>query len=158
MLAPDAAERAISRLMLDYTQCIDDGVYERWPELFTEKCLYQVICAEDHALGRPIGFWFCDNRDMLIDRVRSIRSVNVFEPHRYRHVIGPSALEPIGPDDYRGRTSYMVARIMPEGATDLFSTGSYEDEIVVEADRARFRKRIVVCDSRRISNLLALPI
>src|SRR5450432_2386467 len=124
MLAPDEAERAILRLMLDYTQCIDDGEYERWPELFTEKCLYQVICAEDHALGRPIGFWFCDNRDMMIDRVRSLRSVNVFEPHRYRHVIGPTG--PVRGDDgvWRARTSYLLARIMQDGATDLFSTGS----------------------------------
>jgi anthranilate 1,2-dioxygenase small subunit len=158
MLAPDEAERAILRLMLDYTQCIDDGEYERWPELFTEKCLYQVICAEDHALGRPIGFWFCDNRDMLIDRVRSLRSVNVFEPHRYRHVVGPSALERVGAGFYHARTSYMVARIMQDGATDLFSTGSYEDKILFEGDRPRFRERIVVCDSRRISNLLVLPL
>lgn len=151
-------ERAIAKLMLDYVQAIDDARYEDWPPLFTEQCLYQVICAEDHVLGRPIGFWFCDNRDMLIDRVRSIRSVNVFEPHRYRHVIGPSAVESAGPGLYRARTSYMVARIMQDGATDLFSTGSFEDEILFEGGAPRFRKRIVVCDSRRISNLLALPI
>jgi anthranilate 1,2-dioxygenase small subunit len=153
-----AAERAIAKLMLDYVQCIDDAEYERWPELFTETGFYQVICAEDHALGRPIGFLFCDNRDMMIDRVRSLRSVNVFEPHRYRHVIGPSGL--VRGDDgvWRARTSYLLARIMQDGATDLFSTGSYEDEIVIEGGVPRFRKRIVVCDSRRISNLLALPI
>ncbi len=158
MIDDAQAERAIAQLMLDYVQCIDDAHYERWPELFTETCLYQVIAAEDHALGRPIGFWFCDNRDMLIDRVRSLRSVNVFEPHRYRHVIGPSALERAGAESYRARTSYMVARIMQDGATDLFSTGSFEDEIVFEADRPRFKKRVVVCDSHRISNLLVIPI
>ena len=158
MTDPVSEERAIAALMLGYVQCIDDADYERWPALFTEKCLYQVISAEDHALGRPIGFWFCDNRDMLIDRIRSLRSVNVFEPHRYRHVIGPSALERVGAGHYRARTSYLCARIMQDGATDLFSTGSFEDEIVFEPDRPRFRKRVVVCDSRRISNLLVIPI
>ncbi|MBV8168649.1 MAG: terephthalate 1,2-dioxygenase, partial [Alphaproteobacteria bacterium] len=92
------------------------------------------------------------------DRIRSLRSVNVCEPHRYRHVIGPSALERLGPGHYRARTSYLCARIMQDGATDLFSTGSYEDEIVFEGDTPRFKRRIVVCDSRRISNLLAIPL
>jgi anthranilate 1,2-dioxygenase small subunit len=155
---PVPEERAIAALMLAYVQCIDDAAYERWPELFIETGVYQVISAEEHALGRPIGFWFCDNRDMLIDRVRSLRTVNVFEPHRYRHVIGPSALQRLGPGHYTARTSYMVARIMQDGATDLFSTGSYEDEIVFEGEAPRFKRRIVVCDSRRISNLLALPL
>jgi anthranilate 1,2-dioxygenase small subunit len=151
------AERAIAELFDAYNECIDHEEYERWPELFLAKCVYQIISAEDLAAGRPSGFVYCDSRDMLLDRVRTMRTVNVYEPHRYRHLTGRSAVTSEA-GYYRVRTSYMVARISMEGDTDLFSTGEYRDEVVVESNRALFRKRIVVCDSRRISNLLALPI
>jgi anthranilate 1,2-dioxygenase small subunit len=147
----------IDALIDAYNDCIDQEEYERWPELFTEKCLYQVISREDFLAGRRSGFVYCDSKGMLLDRVRTLRSVNLYEPHRYRHMTGRSTLAQ-GDGCTSARTSYMVARISQEGDTDLFSTGEYRDEIVVEAGRALFRKRIVVCDSRRISNLLALPL
>src|SRR5688572_2188716 len=87
-----AVRDAISRLQMDYVHAIDNNELERWPQLFTENCLYQIIPRADHEQGRPIGVWFCDNRGMLQDRVSSIREVNVYEPHVYRHVIGPTEI------------------------------------------------------------------
>ncbi len=30
---------------------------------------------------------------MLIDRVMALRRANIFEPHRYRHIVGPIRID-----------------------------------------------------------------
>lgn len=153
-----AVRDAISRLQMDYVHAIDNNELERWPQLFTENCLYQIIPRADHEQGRPIGIWFCDNRGMLQDRVSSIREVNVYEPHVYRHVIGPTEIVGMADGAYRAQTSYIVVRTMHDGEMNLFSAGRYVDEIVIEGAAARFRKRIVVPDSWRFDTLVAIPL
>ena len=155
---PAAAREAIARLMMEYVHAIDNNELERWPRFFTEKCLYQIISRADHELGRPIGAWFCDSRGMLEDRVSSIREVNVFEPHVYRHVIGPTEVLDAGNGAYATQTSYIVVRTMHDGEMTLFSAGRYVDEITVEDGTARLRKRVVVTDSWRYDTLIAIPI
>jgi anthranilate 1,2-dioxygenase small subunit len=58
----------------------------------------------------------------------------------------------------RSETSFMVARIMRDGATTLFATGRYCDVYAVEEGGVKLRERIVACDSSRIDTLLALPL
>jgi anthranilate 1,2-dioxygenase small subunit len=155
---PAAVRDAIARLQMEYVHAIDNDELERWPQLFIEKCLYQIIPRADHEQGRRIGIWFCDNRAMLEDRVSSIREVNVYEPHVYRHVIGPTEI--LGHQDgaWSAQTSYLVVRTMYDGEMTLFSAGRYVDEIVMDGGAARFVKRVVVPDSWRFDTLVAIPI
>jgi len=153
-----AVRDAIARLQMEYVHAIDGNALERWPQFFTEKCLYQIIPRADHELGRPIGVWFCDNRGMLEDRVSSMREVNVYQPHVYRHVIGPTEILDQKDGAWSAQTSYIVVRTMQDGEMNLFSAGRYLDEIVVESGAARFRKRIVVPDSWRFDTLVVIPI
>jgi anthranilate 1,2-dioxygenase small subunit len=155
---PAAARDAIARLQMEYVHAIDGAEFERWPALFTEKCVYQIIPRAEHEQGRLIGVWYCDNRAMLEDRVSSIREVNVFEPHVYRHVIGPTEILGHQAGTWRAQTSYIVVRTMHDGEMCLFSAGRYVDEIVLEDGTARFAKRIVVPDSWRFDTLVAIPI
>ena len=149
---------AIARLMMEYVHAIDNDELERWPQFFTEQCLYQIISRPEHELGRLIGVWYCDTRAMLEDRMGSIREVNIFEPHVYRHVIGPTEALDFRDGAYLAQTSYIVVRTMHDGEMLLFSAGRYLDEIVVEGGTARFRKRVVVTDSSRYDTLVAIPI
>ena len=41
---------------------------------------------------------------------------------------------------------------------DLFATGKYLDEIVLETAVAKFRERIVVLDSRNVDILMVVPL
>lgn len=152
------ARDAIERLMMEYVHAIDNNELERWPQLFTEKCLYQIIPRIEHEQGRRIGIWFCDNRAMLEDRVSSIREVNVYEPHVYRHVIGPTEILDHKDDAWSAQTNYIVVRTMHDGEIQLFSAGRYVDEIVMEGGAARFSKRVVVPDSWRFDTLVVIPI
>ena len=157
-----AARDAIARLMMQYVHAIDNDELERWPHFFTEQCVYRIVSRTDHDLKRPIGVWSCDNRAMLEDRVSAMRDVNVFEPHVYRHVIGPTEILAVVDDahgrHYRAQTSFIVVRTMQDGEMSVFSAGRYLDEIVVDGNAALLGKRVVITDSARYDTLVVIPL
>jgi anthranilate 1,2-dioxygenase small subunit len=157
VITADIVQR-VEQLQMDYANCIDEERYQEWPEFFTEKCLYRIISRDNHRKGMTFGFMFCDSRGMVRDRIASMKSANIYEPHTYRHVLSRSAVTDGGDGTLVVKTSYMIARIMHDGAHELFSTGSYEDRIVNEDGKLRFKERIVVTDSSRIDALLVIPI
>jgi anthranilate 1,2-dioxygenase small subunit len=158
MQVPAAANAAIARLMMQYVHAIDNDELERWPQFFTSDATYQIVPRTAFDQGHRAGIWYCDNRDMLIDRVNSIREVNVFEPQVYRHVIGPTEILSDTGGVYHAQTGYIVVRTMHGGEMTVFSAGRYIDEIVIEKDTALLKKRIVVTDSARFDTLVVIPI
>lgn len=86
-----------------------------------------------------------------------LRTANIYEPHRYRHLLGrPAIAESDGL--MQVRTGFAVYRIAQDGETMLFATGDYRDEIVKMGEELLFRRRDVVLDSSRIDVLLVLPL
>ncbi|MGV3570102.1 MAG: aromatic-ring-hydroxylating dioxygenase subunit beta [Ramlibacter sp.] len=156
-ITPELALR-VETLLAAYADCIDDERYAEWPSFFTEKCLYKIISRDNHRRKLPFGLMYCDNRNMLRDRITSMKSANVFEPHTYRHALGRSVLSTDADGTIQARTSYIVARIMHDGQTDLFSTGCYEDRIVESDGRLLFQQRVVVTDSTSTDALLVVPL
>jgi anthranilate 1,2-dioxygenase small subunit len=148
----------ISRAQADYARCIDNGKLERWPDFFEERCLYKITSAENYDQGLEAGMVYANSRGMLVDRVSSLREANIYERHTYRHIlVQPSILSEEGPQ-VRTETSFLVARIMRGGQTDIFATGRYLDLYRMRGEDAKLAERIVVCDSSRIDTLLALPL
>jgi anthranilate 1,2-dioxygenase small subunit len=153
------AQACISRLNAHYCSAIDNGDLERWPTFFADDCTYRILTRADFDAGRDFGIWFCNTRGMLLDRVSSIQSVNVFEPHVYRHVISPTEIVGVDTDGtIRCETSYMVVRTGYEGSMVVFSAGRYVDAVSIEGDAALLRERTVVTDSCRYDTLVALPL
>jgi anthranilate 1,2-dioxygenase small subunit len=154
---PDLVQR-VEQLQMDYANCIDEERYLEWPEFFTEQCLYRIISRDNHRKGMTFGFIFCDSRHMVRDRIASMKNANIFEPHTYRHILSRSSVSDGGDGTLIAKTSYIVARIMHDGAHELFSTGTYQDRIVNENGNLLFKERIVVTDSGRIDALLVIPL
>ena len=148
----------VQDLMARYAAALDAGRYEAWPGFFTEDARYKIISAENFERDLPLGVIDCDSRAMLEDRVMALREANIYEDHRYRHVIAPPVILSHENDMFSAATSYHVARIMREGETDMFSTGRYLDRIVERDGALLFAERLVVFDSRRIDTLLVFPI
>ena len=148
----------VADLLSQYAHVVDSGRYEEWPELFTEPCLYRIRTRDNHDRGLPASIIFCDSRAMLEDRVVSIRTANVFEPHRYRHHLSCLQLVAESPEHWELRSNFLVTRTMPNGTMSMFSSGEYLDEIIRENGSCRFRKRLVICDHSVITNLIALPL
>ncbi len=157
---PNAAvEREIAHLFAAYVHCIDDGRYEEWPSFFVEQCTYRVTSRRDHEDGLPMGLIDCESRAMLADRVMSLRRANVYEPHRYRHTLGPSVYLPSEePGTLHVRTGFTVFRTMDSGVAGFFVSGVYDDRIVRDDGRLHFRSRLVVLDSSRVDTLIVIPI
>ena len=148
---------AIENLLADYAEAIDDGLIERWPGFFTGNGVYQIITRESHDAGLPIGILYCDSRGMMEDRVRALRTANIYEPHAYRHLLGRPHIDRQG-DSFDVRSNFCVFRIAQDGDTVTFATGRYLDRIVDDGGILRLSMRRVVLDSRRVDILLVLPL
>jgi len=150
--------RRIEELLTRYIRVIDDESWEEWPELFTESCLYKIVTRENFSQGLPLSVMECHSRGMLQDRVTGLRTINVYEPHRYLHQISGLAIESVDGEIAQCRSNYLVVRTMLDGAMSIFSAGVYLDKIVLSPTGARFGERVVVADSRRIETLLVFPL
>ena len=79
----------------DYAHVIDDDYLEEWPKFFAQDCIYQITTKENYQSNLPVGIMYCEGRGMLNDRVKALRTANIFEPHSYCHILGGSRLEKI---------------------------------------------------------------
>lgn len=148
----------LTALLAEYAHCIDDDRIEEWPLLFTDPCLYKITTRDNYSRGFPACIMLCDSRGMLMDRVVSVRTANAFEPHRYRHIVSCIQVTESGEDEWRLRSNYLVTRTMADGTMVVFSTGEYQDKIVLDDGEPRFNERVVICDHGMINNLIALPL
>lgn len=141
-----------------YAQAIDSDQLERWPDFFTERCHYRITHVENEREGLPAGIVYADSRAMLEDRIAALREANIYERQRYRHLLGMPLVDEAAAHGVRARTPFLVARIMHTGQTDLFATGEYRDQFVLEGGQLLLARRVVVCDSTTTDTLLALPL
>ena len=148
----------VNELIAAYVDCIDDDRLEEWPDFFVEDCRYLITSRESHAAGLRHGVIYCASRGMLVDRVMAMRRANIFEPHRYRHIIGPTRIDRVEGGVAEARTNFLAVRIMHNGESQLFATGRYLDHIDVAQAPHRFIERLVVLDSQKIDTLLVIPL
>jgi 3-phenylpropionate/cinnamic acid dioxygenase small subunit len=150
---------ALIHLNAEYAAAIDDDRLEDWPEFFVDDCFYRITTSDNFQRGLAGGLIYVDSRNMLRDRVLSLRKANIYEAQRYRHIIGlPRITATDDNGNMRVDTGFAVMRIVRRGATDVFATGRYLDEVVVHDGKALLKSREVVCDSSRVDTLLALPL
>jgi anthranilate 1,2-dioxygenase small subunit len=148
----------INHVQSAYARCIDNGDLEAWPDFFDDDCTYKITTADNYSQGLEAGVIFANSKGMLRDRVASLREANIYERHTYRHFFGQPWILSEETDAVRSETSFMVARIMRDGTTDVYATGRYIDLYRLNGGALRLRERIVVCDSSRFDTLLALPL
>jgi anthranilate 1,2-dioxygenase small subunit len=154
-----AAERdAVLALLADYGWLIDEGRFDEWLDLFAEDCVYKVVPRENLAAGLPGCLILCESKDMLRDRVTSLREANKYNIHVPRHVIGLPRVTRVGADLLAVEAAYTVFQSDQDGESRLFSVGSYLDRIRLAGGVARFREKIVVVDTFAIPSLLATPL
>ena len=141
-------------LMAEYGMALDEDRLEDWVELFDEQCDYRVVTRENVEQGLPNVLMWCDNKNMLRDRVESYREVNEYNLHYDRHVIGP--LRMLGEGKFEA--SYSLFQTDLEGNSRLFSVGRYRVEALMKDGAARIKSMLVVADTGTIPSLLATPI
>jgi 3-phenylpropionate/cinnamic acid dioxygenase small subunit len=153
-----AVRLGVHELLAAYIDCIDDDRLEEWPDFFAESCRYLITSRADHAAGLRHGVVYAASRGMLVDRVLALRKANIYEPHRYRHVIGPIRIRSLEDRVASVQSNFLAVRIMHDGEMTLFATGRYLDRIDVSSEPFRFIERVVVLDSHKIDTLLVIPL
>ena len=146
-------------LNADYGAALDDDRLEDWPSFFTEDCFYRITTLQNHQRKLEAGLVYADSRQMLVDRVLSLRKANVYEAQRYRHLLGLPRVVQQDDGTARVETGFAVLRIMRTGETSIFASGRYLDVVERSGDGTlQLKVRDVVCDSNRIDTLLAIPL
>ena len=157
-LAQVTQRMQIDALYADYAHCLDNDELEAWPEFFTEDCHYRITSAENFEAGMPIGIVYATSKAMLVDRVMALRKANIYEPQRYRHMIGAIQVGAAEQGVVSVVANLLVVRTMQDGAMMLFAAGRYVDRLVRQGEAWRFARKDVVLDSRQIDTLLAIPL
>ena len=145
-------------LMAEYGMALDEDRLEDWVELFDEACDYRVVTRENVEQNLPNVLIWCDNKNMLRDRVESYRNVNLYNPHYDRHVIGPLRIVGEKGNVWSFDASYSLFQTDLEGNTRIFSVGRYRVEARLAGDAAKLKSVMVIADTGTVPSLLATPI
>lgn len=150
--------RIVETLNDRYARVLDDAQYERWPELFTEPCLYKILPRESVEQGLLASLLFFDNQAMLRDRVLCVREVSIYSPHSTRHFLGRPFAELRDDGAIAARTNVMVVHSDGSGRASIFAVGEYQDIIVRQGDDWLFCEKVIVLDSFMVPSHLAEPL
>lgn len=153
-----AVRLGIHELIAAYAECIDEDRLEEWPDFFVEKCRYLITSRQSHEAGYRHGIVYAASKGMLKDRILALRRANIFEPHRYRHIVGPIRVGKIEGGAAEARSNFITVRIMHDGEMSLFAAGRYLDRIDISAEPYRLIERLVILDSQKIDTLLVIPL
>jgi anthranilate 1,2-dioxygenase small subunit len=145
-------------LLTDYTQCLDEGRLEEWPEFFTERGVYKIIGRENVEQERPLATMFCDSKPMMKDRVTAIRKALFYSPRYLRHLTSNLKIVRQEGDAWLAQANYVVFQTLQDEETKVFIAGKYVDKIVFENGGYKFREKIVVYDTLQIPSMIVIPI
>ncbi|MBX3615074.1 MAG: aromatic-ring-hydroxylating dioxygenase subunit beta [Burkholderiaceae bacterium] len=154
----------IGDLYTEYADILDSGEYERWPELFTERCFYAVMPRENHDRGLPLATMALEGQGMLRDRVHAVRNTLFHAPYYQRHVIGAARVRAVLAGDtakplrVATEANYVVLRTHVQQPAEILSAGRHLDELVRVGDDWCFGLKHVVFDTELIPNSLIYPI
>lgn len=144
--------------LAEYGLLLDQDRLEEWALLFEPQAQYKICSRENEELGLPAALVWCDNRDMLSDRIASYRDVNEHNFHWARHVIGLPQVLQESADELHIQASYSLFQTDLEGLGRLFSVGRYDFVCRRSPDGLRLLRATVIADTGLIKTLLAAPI
>ncbi len=148
----------IENFLMRYAYTLDDGLVKEWDSFFCDDGLYFVTTVQNEEEGLPIGIIHCKGRGMMSDRIVALETANIYEPHRYCHIVTKPVITLSESNYFNVRSNFSIYRTMENGFTDLFATGKYLDQIILVNDVPKFKERRVILDSRRVDTLMVVPI
>jgi anthranilate 1,2-dioxygenase small subunit len=141
-----------------YANALDEERLDDWLALFEEDARYHVLSRENFERKLPLALLQLDSKDMMRDRVLSLRQANVTNIHRDQHLTGQPVVTAIDGERFSAVTGYAMYTTNPEGRSALFGVGSYRDILRIHDGRASFIERLVIVDTFAIPNMLSTPI
>ena len=156
--APVALRSRLADLYGAYDEVLAEGRYERWPEFFTETCVYKITSRENYDSNLPIGLIYAESRAMLADRVAALRNTLLYAPRLMRNTTSGIVLRSIDGAGMRLSASFAVFQTMLNEPTTVFMCGRLYDRVIDDAGALRFAERICVADATLVPISLIFPI
>lgn len=148
----------LEELYADYVGCLDEGEFERWPEFFTERCVYKIIPRENYDRGLLLAAWLCESKGMLKDRVAAIRQTSLYAPRLMRRMVSNIRVEGWEGDALCVQANYLALETALDEATRVFNAGKYVDRLAVDSGRLKFKEKLCVYDSVLVPTSLIFPL
>lgn len=147
----------VEDLYAEYSEAIDGGHLERWPELFVEPCLYRIVSKENYDKGLPLSLMRCESLGMLRDRAHASQKLNVYGPRTWRHSITQIRAQ-AEDDQISARANFAVFETLHDQHTKILCSGRYLDTLVRTEAGLRFREKTCIYDSALIPGSIVLPL
>jgi salicylate 5-hydroxylase small subunit len=141
-----------------YDEALAEGHYERWPQFFTEACVYKITSRENYEAGLPIGMVGAESRAMLADRVAAMRKTMLYAPRIMRNLTAGIVLRAIDADGMRLSASFAVFQTLINEPSTAFLCGRYYDRVVEDGGELRFAERVCVVDATLVPTSLIFPL
>lgn len=148
----------ITQAYARYASIVDSGDWDRWPQLFTEDCVYRLQPRENHERGFPLTTLSLTSRGMMLDRVFSIKETLFHDPYYQRHLISSPIVHAAASDHWDCEANYAVFRTKLSDTTTVFNVGRSFDTIVRTSEGVRFARRECIYDSEMIPNSIIYPV
>jgi|TARA_B110000438_G_C15465825_1_gene500949 anthranilate 1,2-dioxygenase small subunit len=150
---------AIEDLYSAYASCLDSDQLEEWLDLFIEKCVYKIIPKQNVTLGLPVTLMLCENKNMLRDRIVSLRQANEYSIHTDKHLISNVCIKTeVDPNTIMVEANYALFQADNEGNGSLYSFGTYIDEVLFVENSPKFLSKTVIVENWSIPHMLSTPI
>ncbi len=156
--APPELRARLADLYAAYDDALGEGDYERWPDFFTEACVYKIIPRENYDAGLPLALMQAESRGMLVDRVAAIRKTTLYAPRLVRRLVSSIVLRAIDSDGMRLSASFALFQTMLNEPSQVFLCGRFYDRVVDDAGVLRFAERLCVTDSTLVPTSLIFPV
>lgn len=137
---------------------LDSDALEEWADCFADDASYRILSRENTERRLPLPLLQCENKNMIRDRVLSLRKANVINPHRDRHLTGQARFGEAEDGCITAESSYAVYQSTLEGTSRLFSVGVYRDTIRIKDGSAQFIERVVIVDMFSVPTMLSTPV
>ena len=142
-----------------YTEVLDDGPLERWPDFFTEQCMYQIVPRDNYDRGLPVAIMRCESRAMVADRVTAIQETMMFEPRYLRHQTSDIRIDQATARSVNVLANFSVIEILPNELPRVLMAGRYLDQLERDQhDAWLYREKICVFDSVLVANSIVYPV
>jgi salicylate 5-hydroxylase small subunit len=145
-------------LYSDYAAALDNNEWDKWPDFFTEDCVYKVQPRENFERGYPLATLSFESRGMLKDRIYGTTETIFHDPYYQRHVVGVPRILKVDAERIQSEANYAVFRTKPDEMSTVFNVGRYLDTIRRTDEGLKFESRVCVFDSEMIANSLIYPI
>lgn len=148
----------VQDLYARHAECICDGELERWPDFFTESCVYKIASRVNVERGLPLAPFLAESRGALRDRVVAIRNTMVFAPRCVTHAVSGVRIAGREGALLRTRSMFCVYQTLEDGATHIQLAGRTFDTIDTAGAEWLFAERVVVYDTDLVPGSVVYPV